>query len=117
MGRFVLSMVGELLADASSTCSLKTLTLACRFVRLVIERLRRGGGLYDERRVASLFARWQNALRTAMSLEKIPATDFNDLRWIMAQESSGRYSVHLWPVPHCIASAEILGKTSLVLTK
>jgi hypothetical protein len=31
----------------------------------------------------------QNALRKAMTLEKIPATDYNDLLWIMAQESSG----------------------------
>lgn len=35
----------------------------------------------------------QNALRSAMNLEKIPATDFNDLLWIMAQESSGRVNV------------------------
>jgi hypothetical protein len=31
----------------------------------------------------------QFALREAMRQEKVPATDFNDLLWIMAQESSG----------------------------
>lgn len=29
------------------------------------------------------------ALKDAMRLEKIPATDYNDLLWIMAQESEG----------------------------
>jgi SLT domain-containing protein len=31
----------------------------------------------------------QNALRSAMSLEGVPLTQFNDLLWIMAQESDG----------------------------
>ncbi|UVS98960.1 hypothetical protein [Burkholderia glumae] len=31
----------------------------------------------------------QKALRDAIALEKQPATDYNDLLWIMAQQSSG----------------------------
>lgn len=31
----------------------------------------------------------QNALRKAMQIEGVPLTEFNDLLWIMAQESSG----------------------------
>ncbi len=31
----------------------------------------------------------QIALRKAITVEKVPSTDFNDLLWIMAQESSG----------------------------
>jgi SLT domain-containing protein len=33
------------------------------------------------------------ALRTAMQLEHVPDNWFNDLAWIMAQESSGRVGV------------------------
>ncbi|MFM0160351.1 hypothetical protein SAMN05444172_0928 [Burkholderia sp. GAS332] len=31
----------------------------------------------------------QNALRKAMGIEGVPLTQFNDLLWLMAQESSG----------------------------
>ena len=31
----------------------------------------------------------QNALRKAMSIEGVPLTQFNDLLWLMAQESGG----------------------------
>ena len=31
----------------------------------------------------------QNALRRAMSIERVPLTQFNDLLWLMAQESGG----------------------------
>jgi hypothetical protein len=36
----------------------------------------------------------QNALRKAMELEGISPTEFNDLLWIMAQESAGMVAVH-----------------------
>lgn len=36
----------------------------------------------------------QNALRKAMELEGISPTEFNDLLWIMAQESAGVVNAH-----------------------
>ena len=36
----------------------------------------------------------QQALRTAMGLEHVPAEEFDDLLWIMAQESSGVVDAH-----------------------
>ncbi|NPT56702.1 aggregation-promoting factor C-terminal-like domain-containing protein [Paraburkholderia elongata] len=35
----------------------------------------------------------QNALRKAMGIEGVPLTQFNDLLWLMAQESSGVVNV------------------------
>ena len=35
----------------------------------------------------------QDALKKAMALEQVPATDFEDLLWIMAQESGGEVGV------------------------
>jgi SLT domain-containing protein len=45
---------------------------------------------WEEKSVGVVPMTVQNALRDAMKAESIPPTDFNDLLWIMAQESSGK---------------------------
>lgn len=44
---------------------------------------------WEEKDPASVPASSQDALRKAMTIEKVPATEFDDFLWIMAQESEG----------------------------
>lgn len=51
------------------------------------------GAGWREKRVQDLPHSSVEALRTAMQLEGVPDSWFNDLAWIMAQESEGKVDV------------------------
>lgn len=60
---------------------------------LVIRTTKKAHATWEEHDPARLPQSVKSALRTAMELEGIPATQYDDLLWIMAQESNGRIDV------------------------